>query len=448
MSDKSVTIIGGGLAGCEAAWQMARRGIDVIIYEMRPEKTTPAHHTDRLGELVCSNSFRSDDSHVAVGSLKNELRELESIVMISAEKARVPAGGAFAVDRAIFAEELTQAIESEPRIELRREEIGEIPDGRTILATGPLTSDTLATALQELFGRESLSFYDGIAPIVDVETMPEESYYALSRYGKGGGDDYLNVPLSKEEYLKLIEDLVSAEARAHLPEEAEPNFFEGCLPIEEMARRGIETPRYGPMKPVGLADPRTGREPYAVIQLRREDLSGRLFNLVGFQTQLSIPDQKRILRSIPAFGAAAFHRFGSAHRNSFIDSPQLLNPDLTTKAKPSLRIAGQIAGVEGYVESTACGLIAGLMTAIPNLAPPPVETVIGGLLRYVTGTSTRPFQPMKANWGVVSELDKGGKKKIRKAQKKELLAARSKEAIELYAAALPPRLPSPDHATT
>jgi methylenetetrahydrofolate--tRNA-(uracil-5-)-methyltransferase len=416
----TLTIIGGGLAGCEAAWQAAERGIDVVIHEMRPISSTPAHRTDRLGELVCSNSLRSDDPGTGVGTLKEELRALGSLVMRIAERNRVPAGRSLAVDRDAFAAELTRTIESHPRIRLSRAEIDRLPDPPAIIATGPLTSPVLVGAIRELFGAESLSFYDAIAPIVDATTLLEGSFFAASRYEEN--DDYLNIPLDERAYKAFIAELAAAQVKLHLEEER--NFFEGCLPIEEMARRGEDTPRFGPMKPVGLTDPATGREAYAVIQLRKEDLSGRCYNLVGFQTQLSIPDQERILRMLPALAPVTFLRHGSAHRNTFIDSPVHLAPDLSARTRPGLRFAGQMAGVEGYVESAACGLLGGLFAAIPDLTSPPTTTVIGGLLRYITASKTRPFQPMKANWGVVDEIAVKKKK-----EKKPALAERSRAAI-------------------
>ncbi|MBL4889560.1 MAG: methylenetetrahydrofolate--tRNA-(uracil(54)-C(5))-methyltransferase (FADH(2)-oxidizing) TrmFO [Candidatus Lindowbacteria bacterium] len=425
-----IHIVGGGLAGCEAAWQISKRGIPVVLYEMRPVRTTAAHLTDSLGELVCSNSLRSDKETTAVGTLKRELRLLDSIILRCAEETRIPAGGALGVDRKRFAEAVTSFISNQPNIEVVREEITKLPDGETIIASGPLTSPTLTKELFELFGTDHLNFYDGISPIVDAETLTPGSFFEADRYdSQEENGDYLNVVMSQSEYKMLIHDLVSADVKPHLEEEKEPNFFDGCLPIEEMARRGVDTPRFGPLKPVGLIDPKTGMEPYAVLQLRKEDLTGKLYNLVGFQTQLSIPDQKAVLKKIPAFENAVFVRYGSAHRNTYIESPKLLNPDLTCVNRSNIRIAGQLAGVEGYVESTACGLMAGLFVSVPGIEPPPATTVIGGLIKYITQTETKDFQPMKANWGVVSELEK----RIRKKRiKKEKLADRSSTAIKEY----------------
>ncbi len=424
-----ITIIGGGLAGCEAAWQIARRGGTVRILEMRPVRSTAAHSSDRLGELVCSNSMRSDDAHTAVGTLKEELRALGSLILETAEACRVPAGSALAVDRHAFADRLTARIAAAPGISLERIHVADLPSAPGIVATGPLTSPELAARLKEVCGGDALSFYDAIAPIIDGDTLTPGSTFAASRYEESEGD-YLNVPLAEGEYNELMDGFVAAPTRAHLEEER--NFFEGCLPVEEMARRGRDTPRFGPMKPVGLVDPSTGRQPFAVIQLRREDLAGRLYNLVGFQTQLSIPDQERILRRLPAFRDAVFVRHGSAHRNTFLDSPRVLAPDLSILNLPGVRVAGQVAGVEGYVESTACGLLAALFTLFPGLPLPPTTTVIGGLRRYITSCATRPFQPMKANWGVVDEL-----KVRKKTEKKAALAARSRVDLAAWIASHP-----------
>lgn len=427
-----LTVVGGGLAGCEAAWQAAARGVHVRLFEMRPRRTTPAHRTGSLAELVCSNSMRSDKDETAVGTLKNELRAMGSLVMEIAEQCRVPAGNALAVDRKRFAEAMTNAIGSHPCIEIIREEVVEIPEGATILAPGPLTSPTLASRIADLFGIEHLSFYDGIAPIVEFESLEQGTYFFADRYQEENpvaehAPDYLNVPLTEEEYGRMVDGMINAEIAAHLPEE-NPAFFDGCLPIEEMARRGRDTPRFGPMKPVGLIDPETGRRPYAAIQLRKENLSGALYNIVGFQTQMTIPDQRRILGELPAFARAVFVRYGSAHRNTFLDSPRLLNRDLTAKARPTLRFAGQITGVEGYVESTACGLVAGLLASVPGLTPPPETTVIGGLMRHVTGAPGPSFQPMKANWGLVPH--EGAPRR----EKKEFLARRSLLDLERWIA--------------
>lgn len=390
---------------------------------------TPAHHTDLLGELVCSNSLRSADPLTAVGSLKNEMRSLGSLVLRIADEHRVPAGRSLAVDRECFARALTETVAAHPRIRLERGEVRSLPAGPLIIASGPLTSTPLASVLAEFLGGEALHFYDAIAPIVDIDTLSPGSFFAGSRYD--GGDDYLNVPLDEDAYTALVADLVAAPVPRHHAETKDREFFEGCQPVEEIARLGPETLRWGPMKPVGLVDPRTGRSPHAVIQLRREQLQGRLFNLVGFQTQLSIPDQERILRRLPAFRAAQFVRHGSAHRNTFIDAPRALHPDLTCRRRSDMRICGQLAGVEGYLESAACGLMAGIWAARPSLPPPPPDTVLGGLLRYIT-TAAAPFQPMKANWGVTDELVAPPRKKT---MKKQRLSERSAAAIREYRAA-------------
>jgi methylenetetrahydrofolate--tRNA-(uracil-5-)-methyltransferase len=418
-----LTVIGAGLAGCEAAWRCAASGRDVILHEMRPATMTPAHATGLFGELVCSNSLRSDDPSTAVGTLKAELRRLGSIVLRVADETAVPAGRALAVDRTAFAERLTALVADHPRITIRRGEITAIPDGAVILASGPLTSPPLGRALEEIVGAERLNFFDAIAPILDAESIAPGKFFSASRYNEGDGD-YLNIPLDHSAYERLIAELIAAPIATHLDEDR--HFFEGCLPIEEMARRGAETPRFGPMKPVGLVDPATGERPHAVIQLRREDLTGRLYNMVGFQTQLAIPDQERIFRAIPGLEKAVFIRHGAAHRNTFLDAPRVLAPDLALKALPRLRVAGQLSGVEGYVESAASGLLAGLLATHPGLALPPPSTVIGGLVRHVTSSTTTPFQPMKANWGLTEEL------KAKKMEKKALLATRSREALEAW----------------
>lgn len=421
-------VIGAGLAGCESAWRIAETGRDVILHEMRPSTMTPAHATGLFGELVCSNSLRSDDPATAVGTLKAELRRLGSLVMRVADETAVPAGRALAVDRGAFAARLTALVAGHPRVTIRRGEVAALPDGEAILASGPLTSPALGRALEELVGAERLNFFDAIAPIIDAESIAPGKAFSASRHDEGEGD-YLNLPLAEATYERLIAELVAAPVATHLDEDR--RFFEGCLPIEEMARRGSETPRWGPMKPVGLVDPATGARPHAVIQFRREDLSGRLYNLVGFQTQLSIPDQERILRAIPGLEQAVFIRHGAAHRNTFLDAPRVLAPDLSLRARPRLRVAGQLSGVEGYVESAASGLVAGLLAVRPDLGLPPPTTVIGGLLRHITSSATTPFQPMKANWGLVEELV------AKKAVKKSLLAARSRATLETWLAMNP-----------
>ncbi|MCS6926578.1 MAG: FADH(2)-oxidizing methylenetetrahydrofolate--tRNA-(uracil(54)-C(5))-methyltransferase TrmFO [Candidatus Binatia bacterium] len=400
-----VTVIGGGLAGSEAAWQIAQRGIPVRLYEMRPVRPTEAHHTDRLAELVCSNSFRSSSLDTAVGLLKEEMRRLGSLIMAAADRAQVPAGQALAVDRVIFSQYITAAISSHPLIELRREEVRDLPHGVTVVATGPLTSPSLSERLRILFGSDYLYFYDAISPIVTAESINTEVAFRASRYGHGS--DYLNCPLTREEYYRFVDAILAAEK---VPTKAFEHcmYFEGCLPIEEMARRGKDTLAFGPMKPVGLLDPRTGARPYAVVQLRQDDQAGTLWSMVGFQTKMTYPEQRRIFRTIPGLERAEFVRLGSLHRNTFIDSPRLLQPTLQFRGRHDLFFAGQLIGVEGYVESAAAGLLAGLNAARlvrgePLVIAPPT-TALGSLLAYITHSERRNFQPMNANYGLFPPL--------------------------------------------
>ncbi|MGB9791403.1 MAG: methylenetetrahydrofolate--tRNA-(uracil(54)-C(5))-methyltransferase (FADH(2)-oxidizing) TrmFO [Thermacetogeniaceae bacterium] len=399
----TVIIIGGGLAGSEAAWQASRLGAEVILYEMRPVKQTPAHHTDLLAELVCSNSLRSNSLQNAVGLLKEEMRMAHSLIMECADKTAVPAGGALAVDRTAFAEAVTEAIMKNPRITLIREEVKELPEERPlVIASGPLTSPALAKSIAELTGEEYLSFYDAAAPLVTKESLNMEKLFAGSRYGKGD-PAYLNAPMNKEEYLRFWEALVNAEV--HEPHAFEKNlFFEGCLPIEVMARRGVDTMRYGPLKPVGLIDPRTGKEPYAVVQLRQDNREGTIYNMVGFQTQLKWGEQKRVFRMIPGLENAEFVRFGVMHKNTFIKGPKLLLPTLQMRLDPGIFCAGQFTGVEGYVESAATGLIAGINSARYALKKhpltPPPETAHGALCWYVSTSASSDFQPMNITFGL------------------------------------------------
>jgi methylenetetrahydrofolate--tRNA-(uracil-5-)-methyltransferase len=400
MSDR-VTVIGGGLAGSEAAWVLAGAGVDVDLLEMKPARRNPVQRLDGLAELVCSNSLRSDNPSNAVGLLHEELRRLGSLVLACADAARVPAGDALAVDRARFSALVTRRIESHPRVRLRREEATSLPapPGPAVVATGPLTSDALAAALAERVG-DRLAFYDAIAPVVAAESVDPAVAFAASRYGKGEGADYLNLPLDERQYRAFVDALLSAEKVApHAFEE--PRYFEGCLPIEVMAERGLAVLRYGPMKPVGLEDPRTGRRPHAVVQLRREDVAGTAWNLVGFQTRLTWPEQRRVFRTfVPGLANAEFVRLGQVHRNTFVDAPRVLAPDLSLRAAPHLFLAGQITGVEGYVESTASGLTAA-RSVLDRLAgrpfrAPPAGTAIGALHRHVTGEAHPPgtaFQP-------------------------------------------------------
>jgi methylenetetrahydrofolate--tRNA-(uracil-5-)-methyltransferase len=400
------TVVGGGLAGCEAAWQLARAGIDVRLAEMRPIRTTPVHHSDRLAELVCSNSLRGDGPTNAVGVLKAEMEALDSLIIRIARGAAVPAGGALAVDRDAFARDVTAAISGHPRISIERREVENLPEGPSIIATGPLTSPTLHQALDQELGGEALSFYDAVAPIVAADSLDMSCLFRASRYGKGHGDDYLNVPLDREQYEQFVETLLTAEKVPFKDfENRDVRFFEGCLPIEVMAERGRDTLRFGPMKPVGLENPRTGRRPWAVVQLRQDDLAAEHWNLVGFQTKLTHREQKRVFRSLPGLEAARFVRLGMIHRNTFINAPEHLDETLRLRARPTTRLAGQITGVEGYVESAATGLMAARFCAaeVAGLrpTPPPPETALGGLIRHLTASNPKTFQPANINWGLM-----------------------------------------------
>jgi methylenetetrahydrofolate--tRNA-(uracil-5-)-methyltransferase len=395
----SVIIAGGGLAGTEAAWQLAERGIDVILYEMRPVRTTDAHQTDRLAELVCSNSLKSDQHPSASWLLKDELRRLDSLLLRAAAAARVPGGQALTVDRNVFAAEVTRAIESHPRIAIRRDEMKDIdPNRPTIIATGPLTSAALASAIGNLTGSGRLFFYDSISPIVDARTINRAIVFPASRYDKSldGTGDYLNCPFNKAEYERFVDELMAAQAvDSHIPNDVP--YFEACLPIEEIARRGRDTLRFGPMKPMGLTDPRTGRRPWAAVQLRQENLRADSYNLVGFQNHLRFPEQKRILRLIPGLENAEFLRYGQIHRNTYINAPALLNNSLQLRDHANVFFAGQISGVEGYVESIATGLAAGIMMAAHIRGAPlkafPRETAIGSLLHYISHADPKHYQP-------------------------------------------------------
>ena len=401
--------MGGGLAGSEAAWQLAKRGLKVILFEMRPKVMTPAHKTGYLGELVCSNSLGAQGLETASGLLKEELKILGSLILECAYSSRVPAGKALAVDREKFAREITARITSHPGIEIIREEVTEIPeDGEVIIATGPLTSPPLAEKLKNMLGQDYLYFYDAVSPIVTYESLNMDKIFRGSRYGVG--EDYLNCPMSKEEYDAFWEALVKAE-RHPLHSFEDPRYFEGCLPIEVIASRGKETLLYGPLKPVGLVDPRTGKTPYAVVQLRRENAEGTLYNLVGFQTNLKWGEQKRVFRMIPGLENAEFVRYGVMHRNIFINSPVLITPSLRLKKNPRIIFAGQIVGVEGYMESTAMGLVAALSALSNGDIVFPPETMIGSLIRYITSSSPKTFQPMNANFGILPPLEKRVKNK-------------------------------------
>ena len=431
----SLHIVGGGLAGSEAAWQAARAGTEVVLHEMRPVRGTEAHQTDALAELVCSNSLRSDDwENNAVGLLHEEMRRAGSLVLAAADRHKLPAGGALAVDREGFSAEITARIQAHPRIRVEREEIYALPPdwASTIIATGPLTSPALAGAIGGLTGEDSLAFFDAIAPIVHRESIDFSIAWFQSRYDKegpgGGVADYINLPLNEEQYRGFIAALIAGEKTDFKEWEKSTPYFEGCLPIEVMAARGEDTLRFGPMKPVGLSDPRTGFRPYAVVQLRQDNALGTLWNMVGFQTKLKHGEQTRIFRAIPGLGDAQFARLGGLHRNTFINSPRLLDGQLRLKARPSLRFAGQITGVEGYVESAAIGLLAGRFAAAEilgeALAPPPPTTAFGALLAHITGgADARSFQPMNVNFGLFPDLPKD--KKIRGKDRKKMMAHRA-----------------------
>ncbi len=427
----SITVIGGGLAGSEAAYQAAKLGNEVNLYEMRPEKKTPAHKTEFLAELVCSNSFRAQPKENAAGLLKHELRKLDSLIIHTADAVKVPAGGALAVDREAFAQEVTRKLQSHPRIHLIREEVTKIDFNRpTIVATGPLTSHSLTQAIQEMTGAEFLYFYDAAAPIVTYESIDKEKVFFASRYDKGS-PDYLNCPMSKENYIAFYNALIQAEKVPFRSFEKEV-VFEGCMPIEEMAKRGQDTLLFGPMKPVGLTEPQTRERPYAVVQLRKDNQDGTLYNIVGFQTRLKWPEQKRVFRMIPGLERAEFARYGVMHRNTFINSPQLLQATYQVKRNPNLFFAGQITGVEGYVESTASGLAAGINAAriSQNLSPLqfPEETAIGALAKYIANASYKNFQPMNINFGLLPPLEKKYPKKVKRGK----MVERADEALDHF----------------
>jgi methylenetetrahydrofolate--tRNA-(uracil-5-)-methyltransferase len=415
-------VIGGGLAGCEAAWQLAERGLDVALVEMKPARLSPAHQTPLLSELVCSNSLRSDEITAPAGLLKAELRRAGSLVIACADRHRVPAGDALAVERVGFAREVTTRLALHPRVRLERRVVDELPDGPAIMATGPLTGGRLAREVRELLGGDRLYFYDAIAPIVEADTIDWELAFRASRWNGDDEADYVNCPLDEAGYRAFVAEVRAGRKVApHAFEE--PKYFEGCLPIEVMADRGDDVLAFGPMRPVGLTDPRTGRRPFAVVQLRAENRWGTAYNMVGFQTRLAYPEQKRIFRLIPALGAAEFLRFGSIHRNSYIDSPRLLGPGLELRARPSVRFAGQITGVEGYIESCAVGLLAALFTA-GACAPPPATTALGGLYQHVTTARDR-FAPTNINFGLLPPPEERVKKKDRRAW----LVARAKRDL-------------------
>lgn len=424
-----INVIGAGLAGCEAAMQIAKRGIEVHLYEMKPGKKTPAHKTDLFGELVCSNSLKAMRIESAAGLLKEEMRVLDSFLMKCADKCKVPAGGALAVDREKFAALVTEGIKAEPNINIINKELTEIPDDNiTIIATGPLTSDALAKDIERRFGG-SLSFFDAAAPIVTAESVDMEYAFTASRYDRGGDDDYINCPMNKDEYERFYNALLSAE-RAPLRDfdVNNPKVYEGCMPVEVMAQRGEGTLRFGPMKPVGLVNPKTGHRPWAVLQLRKENSAGTMYNLVGFQTNLKFPEQKRVFSLIPALHRAEFVRYGVMHRNTFICSPKVLNSDYSVKENKSLFFAGQITGVEGYMESAASGIMAGINACRVSNGKEtltlPNDTMIGALSAYISDPTVKKFQPMGANFGVLPGLEN------RPRDKKERGAAYSQRALD------------------
>lgn len=427
MSAQHVTVIGAGLAGSEAAWQLAKRGIQVHLYEMRPSKQTPAHHTDKFAELVCSNSLRANSLTNAVGVIKEEMRTLDSIIIQAADQSQVPAGGALAVDRHEFAGYVTEHVKNHQNVTVYNEEIGKIPeDGPVIVATGPLTSESLSTHLKEMTGEEYLYFYDAAAPIIEKDSIDMDKVYLKSRYDKGEAA-YLNCPMTEEEFNRFYEALISAET-VPLKEFEKEIFFEGCMPIEVMAQRGKKTMTFGPLKPVGLEDPKTGKTPYAVVQLRQDDSAGTLYNMVGFQTHLKWGPQKEVFRLIPGLENAEIVRYGVMHRNTFINSPNLLKATYQYKDKDDLFFAGQMTGVEGYVESAAAGLIAGINAARLLQGKEPVvlphETMMGSMANYITTTNPKHFQPMNANFGLIKPLEN----KIK--NKKERNDAYAKRALE------------------
>ena len=424
-----VKVIGAGLAGCEAAWQLANRGLQVTLYEMKPNKKSPAHHTDTFAELVCSNSLRADGIANAVGLLKEELRRIGSLIMACADATRVEAGGCLAVDREGFSQMVTDKIRSHPNITVVEEEITQVPEGPVIIATGPLTSDALSESIGKYFGQDYLHFFDAAAPLVTAESVDMENAWWQSRYDKGTAD-YVNCAMDKEEYLAFWKELINAqEAEVHGFEDK--NVFEGCMPVEVMARRGEDTLRYGPLKPVGLTDPKTGKEPYAVVQLRQDNAAKSVFNLVGFQTHLKFPEQRRVFSMIPALKNAEFVRYGVMHRNTFLQSPKLLDRYYADRRNPLVAFAGQMTGVEGYVESTASGFLAAVAMAAKLQDRPlpefPKETAIGALGLYVSDESIVNFQPMNVNFSIIAPLPYRVKKK---AEKNLAIANRSLEIIE------------------
>ncbi|HDR6284756.1 FADH(2)-oxidizing methylenetetrahydrofolate--tRNA-(uracil(54)-C(5))-methyltransferase TrmFO [Bacillus cereus] len=431
MTTQVVNVIGAGLAGSEAAYQIAKRGVQVRLYEMRPVRQTPAHHTDKFAELVCSNSLRANTLTNAVGVIKEEMRLMDSVIIRAADECSVPAGGALAVDRHEFAAKVTEYVKNHPNVTVMNEEITDIPEGPTIIATGPLTSPDLSAKLKELTGEDYFYFYDAAAPIVEKDSIDMNKVYLKSRYDKGEAA-YLNCPMTEEEFDRFYEALIAAET-VPLKEFEKEIFFEGCMPVEVMASRGRQTLVFGPMKPVGLEDPKTGKTPYAVVQLRQDDAAGTLYNIVGFQTHLKWGPQKEVLQLIPGLENAEIVRYGVMHRNTFINSPNLLRPTYQYKQRDDLFFAGQMTGVEGYVESAASGLLAGINAARlvqgeePVVLPP--VTAMGSMANYITATNAKNFQPMNANFGLFAPLEKKIKKK---AERNEAYAARALETIQNF----------------
>lgn len=430
-----INVIGAGLAGCEAAWQAARRGVSVCLYEMKPQKYSPAHHSEGFAELVCSNSLRSDSISNAVGLLKEELRRMGSLIMEAADATRVPAGSALAVDRSLFSDYITNKIKNCPDIEVISKELTSLEDGINVVATGPLTSDGMADYISGTLGCDGLHFFDAAAPIVDFSSINMDVSFFASRYDKGDAD-YINCPMTREQYEAFYEALITAR-EAELKDfdkdsQKAPNVFEGCMPVEVMARRGKETLLFGPLKPVGLVDPRTGKESYAVVQLRRENAEGTMYNLVGFQTHLAFDEQKRVFGMIPGLENAQFLRYGVMHRNTYLNSPGLLDERYALKTHDGLFFAGQMTGVEGYIESAGSGFVAGINAAFMALGEDslifPQETMLGAMARYVSHGGTGSFQPMNANFGIIKPLEK--RVKGGKSAKNEALAARALDIIE------------------
>ena len=443
---RPVHVIGGGLAGSEAAWQLARAGVPAVLHEMRPVRGTDAHQTDCLAELVCSNSFRSDDSaENAVGQLHAEMRRADSIILAAADANRVPAGGALAVDRSGFAAAVQGALEAESLVEIRREEVAGLPPAdwdQVIVATGPLTSAALAEAVAGLTGQDALAFFDAIAPIVYTDSIDFSVAWYQSRYDKGAGKDYINCPLDEDQYQRFVAEIVAGEKTGFKDWEATTPYFDGCLPIEVMAERGPETLRFGPMKPVGLTDPRTGRRPHAVVQLRQDNRLATLYNLVGFQTKLRHAAQTRVFRLIPGLAEARFARLGGLHRNTFLNSPRLLDGALRLKCQPRLRFAGQITGVEGYIESAAIGLLAGRFAAADRRGratpAPPETTALGALLGHITGgAAARDFQPMNVNFGLFPPPEGRFRGKEGKRAKRRAMTTRALADVAAWLTAAP-----------